>query len=86
MTSVKGRRVRRILITKQEKSKVAELTSGRTTNGFGDINHVDNDSLDAIAFALYFGKELGHLVTIEGVRNVSVYVVTHLVAENDECL
>lgn len=44
----------------------------------GHVNHVDNDSLDAIPLALHFGLEPGHLVTIEGILNVPVYIQSHL--------
>merc|ERR1712142_1161000 len=42
------------------------------------FNHVDNDCFDAIAFALHFGEKLWHLIAIECIHYIAVYVVRHL--------
>ena len=56
------------------------LTSWWPAQSSGDVNHVWNDSLDAVSFALHFGLELGHLVPVESILDGSVHVQRHLVA------
>jgi hypothetical protein len=39
-----------------------QLTSWRSSERSGDLRHVGDDGLDAVALALHFGNEAGHLV------------------------
>ena len=58
------------------------LTGWRTAKSLGYVRHVDHNGLDAIAFALYLGHDLGHLVPVEGIHHITVHVVTHLWKNN----
>ena len=45
--------------------------------GPGHVHHVDDDRLDSIAFALNLGDKPRHLVPVERVLNIPVYVQSH---------
>ena len=58
-------------------SKMCTLTHGRSLEGLGDVSHVGDDGLDAVALALDLGQQTGHLVAVEGVRHGAVHVHCH---------
>lgn len=68
---------RNIEVVKND-TTLLSLTGRGTSKSFSNIYHVDYDSFDAIAFALDLSQELRHLVTVEGIHNIAVDVVTHL--------
>lgn len=51
-----------------------QLTRSGPADGLGDFRHVHDDRLDAVALALHFGANPGHLVAVEGVRHIPVHV------------
>lgn len=52
------------------------LTCGRSSYSFGNIYHIDNDSLDAITLALNLGTEARHLVAVESIAYAAVHIHT----------
>ena len=48
------------------------LTGGGAVQGFGNLDHVGNHSLDAVAAAFNLGNQLGHLVAVKGVVDLAV--------------
>jgi hypothetical protein len=54
------------------------LTGRGAFQSLGNFNHVDNNGLYAIAFALHLGQDAGHLVPVEWIRVAAVDVDTHL--------
>lgn len=58
-------------------TKILGWIGGRTSEGFGDVYHVDDDGLDAVTFALDLSHQPGHLVAVEDIANVAVYVHAH---------
>lgn len=42
-----------------------QLTHWRSIESLGNLGHVDDDRLDAVAFALNLSHKLGHLIAIE---------------------
>eukprot|EP00042_Codosiga_hollandica_P059650 m.920083 g.920083 ORF g.920083 m.920083 type:complete len:356 (+) comp61084_c0_seq1:525-1592(+) len=57
--------------------EVLARVAGWASERLGDVNHVDNDSLDSISFAFDLGNDRGHLVSVELILNVSVEVNSH---------
>ena len=50
------------------------LTCGRAAESLGDVCHVNEHCLDAVALALDFGQDAGHLVAVEGIADGAVHV------------
>lgn len=50
------------------------LTSRRTTDSFGHLDHIHDDGFNTVAFSFHFGDKPRHLVTIESIADVSVHV------------
>lgn len=55
-------------------AKVLGRIRGWTADRLGHLGHVDNDRFDAIALALYLGRDTRHLVPVEDVGDISVDV------------
>ena len=53
--------------------KAASLTSWRTAQGLRNAAEIDNDSFDAISFALDLGLQALHFVSIEGIGDILGY-------------
>ena len=55
--------------------EIFRLTYRFSIERTGNINHVDNDGLDAIALALDLGDYCRHLVSVESIIDLAVNVV-----------
>lgn len=60
------------------RDKFELLTGWWAGQSLGHFDHVDNDGLDAIAFALNLGQDARHFVPVEWIRVAAVDVDTHL--------
>jgi hypothetical protein len=52
------------------------LTSSRSSYSFGNIYHIDDDSLDAVTLALNLGTEARHLIAVECIAHAAVHIHT----------
>ena len=57
-------------ISRSEKTKIKDLTGRRSAERLGDAGQVDDNSLDAVTFALDLGNKFLHLVAVEGVGDI----------------
>lgn len=53
-----------------------KLTSWGTSQRMSDTAQIDDDGLDAVAFAFDLGLNLLHLVAVEGIRIVLIRLVS----------
>lgn len=51
-----------------------QLTGRRPSQGLGDLGHVRDDGLDAVALALDLREDARHLVAVVGVLHAAVDV------------
>ena len=55
--------------------EIFRLTYRFSIERTGNINHVDNDGLDAIALAFNLGHYCGHLIPVKGIVDFAIDVV-----------